>query len=76
MSNNRINLSQDFLEQATSANIDNEIVTSGLDVEPAELDQVSKDVAEAVLAAEQEAKANDAVWLFGSRINPPFRQRR
>lgn len=70
MSNNRINLSKAFLETATSANIDNEIITSGLDVAPAELDQVSKDVAEAVLAAEKE-KANDAIQLVATRINRP-----
>lgn len=66
--NNRINLSKDFLEQVTSANIDNEIVTSG--IAPEELDQVSQDVANAVLA-EQKEKANDAIQLFATRINKP-----
>jgi hypothetical protein len=68
---NKITLSDEFIAAATSANIYDEIVTVGPpDVVPM-LEQVSKDVAEAVLAAQKEQRANDAVHLFGSRINPP-----
>jgi len=74
MSNNRINLSNDFIEQATSANIDNELVSTGLRLTKDEaqevMNDVARDVAQAVLAAEQE-KANDAIQLVSSRINRP-----